>query len=80
MDSSIKVSLRDVYGVTKAYPANEQAHCLAAMVGTKTLTAETLRHAKGMGFTLSYVDYFTGREFVVAANAPSLPGQLARLS
>jgi hypothetical protein len=58
MQTIIAVTLKDVYGQTKAYPANDQASRLAALVGTKTLTVETLRQAQAMGFALTYVDRF----------------------
>lgn len=48
----ILVTLRDVYGETKAYPANEQARLLAEIAGTKTLTHRTLALAERMGATI----------------------------
>ena len=54
----IAVTLKESYGRTLAYPANEQAHRLAAMLGAKTLTAHVLRQAQDMGLTLAYVDRF----------------------
>lgn len=56
METAIKVQIRDVYGRPVAYPANQQAERLADMVGTKTLTIQTLRQAKAMGFVLIEVD------------------------
>jgi hypothetical protein len=58
MQDIITVTLKDVYGTVKAYPANVQAEKLAALVGTKTLTVQTLRLAKDMGFRLTYRDRF----------------------
>ena len=58
MQNVITVSLKDVYGTTKAYPANDQAVKLAALVGTKTLTPSTLMQAKAMGFRLTYRDAY----------------------
>ena len=54
----IAVTLKESYGRTLAYPANEQAHKLAAMLGAKTLTAHVLRQAQDMGLTLAYIDRF----------------------
>jgi len=62
MDNVIAVTLKDVYGAVKAYPANEQAERLASLVGTKTLTVATLRSAAAMGFTLRYIDRFGAAE------------------
>ena len=58
MQTTITVSLRSVYGVTKAYPANDQAEKLADLVGTKTLTPATLLQAAKMGFRITYRDHF----------------------
>jgi hypothetical protein len=58
METRIERTLREVYGTVKAYPVNEQAKRLAALAGTKTLTADTLRTARDMGFDLVYVDRF----------------------
>jgi hypothetical protein len=58
MNRVIQVTIKSVYGADKIYPANDQAQKLAALVGTKTLTNETLRAAMAMGFELQYVDRF----------------------
>lgn len=58
MDSVLQITIRDVYGRETIYPHNEQAKRLAALVGTKTLTQQTLRDAVRMGFRLQYVDRF----------------------
>ena len=50
MNQRIEVKLRDIYGATKAYPANEQAERLARLANTKTLTYATLSQAAEMGF------------------------------
>lgn len=47
-----RVTARSVYGQTNIYPANDVADGLAAIAGTKTLTARTLRIARDMGFVL----------------------------
>lgn len=52
MDSTVEVVVKSVYGNETVYPANPQAHHLAAIAGTKTLTEFTLRQAKAMGFTI----------------------------
>jgi hypothetical protein len=52
MDTQLLIELRDVYGETKAYPANEQAKLFAAMLGTKTLTHEKLCLIERLGFTI----------------------------
>jgi len=48
----IAVTIKNVYGEPKAYPANEQAQILADIAGTKTLTVNTLRCAEDMGFII----------------------------
>jgi len=52
MNSRIEIKLRDVYGTTKAYPANDQAERLAKLSQTKTLTRFALSHAADMGFEI----------------------------
>lgn len=54
MNNIITVKIKDVFGTEKAYPANDQAERLAALVGTKTLTGATLRSAKAMGFRITW--------------------------
>jgi hypothetical protein len=62
MNTTLKITLKEVYGQTKAYPACEQSEWIAKLAGTKTLTLEALRIAKDMGFTLQYVDRFGATE------------------
>lgn len=74
MDTTIAISLKDVYGQVKAYPANEQATKLANLVGTKTLTVQTLIDAASMGFRITYRDRFgayadMSREHILAIAA-----------
>lgn len=49
---TIKIEVKNVYGTLKAYPVCEHARTFAAMVGTKTLTRETLRHIQALGYTI----------------------------
>ena len=55
MNNEIQVTIRSVYGLNKAFPTNDQAANLAAMAGTKTVTARTLAQAKKMGFDIVVV-------------------------
>jgi len=41
----IHVEERTTYGAKRFYPANQAARALALLLGSKTLTAENLRHA-----------------------------------
>ena len=52
MDTKLLIELRDVYGETKAYPANDQAKLFAEMLGTKTLTHRNLCLIEQLGFTI----------------------------
>lgn len=52
MEKQIQVQIREVYGVKKVYPANPQAHLLAEIAGTKTLTHAALCLAERMGFEI----------------------------
>lgn len=61
MQTQIHVSIREVYGQPKAYPACQQAEILSHLVGTKTLTHAALKSAQAMGFELVYVDRYGAR-------------------
>ena len=52
MNSVIEVTAKSVYGRVMLYPANDQAERLAEIVGTRTLTVNTLQTARAMGFTV----------------------------
>tara|TARA_R100000687_G_C6402609_1_gene142633 strand:+ start:235 stop:441 length:207 start_codon:yes stop_codon:yes gene_type:complete len=56
MDSTIAISVRNVYGEDKYYPANDQARSLASIAGTKTITMATMRLAADMGFTIKRIE------------------------
>lgn len=49
---SIKVQIRNVYGNETVYPACPAAVTFAAIAGTKTLTADTLRLVERLGYTI----------------------------
>lgn len=49
---SVKVEIKDVYGTRTVYPVCENARSFAAIAGTKTLTKETIRHIKDLGFAV----------------------------
>jgi hypothetical protein len=49
---TILIQIRDVYGVSKAYPLNVRAKVLAEIAGTKTLTRAVLELAVLIGFTI----------------------------
>jgi len=54
-NDAIKVKVKDVYGKTTIYPANEAAETLAAIAGTKTLTPATLELAEKLGLLVMEV-------------------------
>jgi hypothetical protein len=58
MNATIQITIKSVYGRETIYPVCDQAKRLAALVGTKTLTQETIRQAIGMGFEIEYVDAY----------------------
>ena len=49
---TVTVSVRRVYGMPVIYPADANAHSFAAIAGTKTLTRQTVRHIKNLGFEI----------------------------
>ncbi len=52
MKTTILVEVKNVYGVLKAYPANEAAEILSEIAGTKTLSTQTLNLAKRLGMLI----------------------------
>jgi hypothetical protein len=52
---SIKITLKDVYGETKAYPACPKACVFADMLGTNTLTQHALRSIQRLGYEVEVV-------------------------
>ena len=49
---TVTVSVRRVYGMPVIYPADANARSFAAIPGTKTLTRQTVRHIKNLGFEI----------------------------
>ena len=47
---TVTVSVRRIYGMPVIYPADANARSFAAIAGTKTLTRQTVRHIKNLGF------------------------------
>lgn len=48
----VMIDVRNVYGNTTIYPANEAAKLFAKIAGTKTLTNATLALAEQLGFSI----------------------------
>jgi hypothetical protein len=55
---TIQVELRDVYGLTKAYPRNQPAEAIARIAGAKTLTKTVLVNTLALGCTVEVLDRF----------------------
>lgn len=51
--NTITVTVRRVYGNPVIYPACEQARQFARIAGTKTLTLDTLRQIRELGYTIT---------------------------
>ena len=51
--NTITVTIRRVYGNPVIYPACEQARQFARIAGTKTLTLDTLRQIRALGYTIA---------------------------
>ena len=59
----IQVEVKNVYGNETVYPYCEQAKLFARIAGTKTLTVETLKSIKALGYEIEpYI-----REWTIAA-------------
>ena len=48
----IIVSIKSVYGNEQIYPVCAKAESFAAIAGTKTLTQQTLRQVKALGYSI----------------------------
>lgn len=51
--NTITVTVRRVYGNPVIYPACDQARQFARIAGTKTLTLDTLRQIRALGYTIA---------------------------
>ena len=53
MNTNILVRITNNYGSRAVYPVCDTAKKLAALVGTKTFTPETLARIQGLGFVVA---------------------------
>ena len=53
MTNTIKVEVKDVYGVLKYYPLCEKAQLFADIAGTKTLTVQVIKKIEALGYSIS---------------------------
>ena len=51
-NNQLIVTIKNVYGKEMIYPANSVAQIFADIAGQKTLSRETLKHAKSLGYTI----------------------------
>lgn len=49
---TVTIQVKNNYGAMVAYPVCERAQHFASIAGTKTLTAEALKHIKALGFEI----------------------------
>ena len=49
-----RVLLRDVYGVTRIYPNDENARQFARIAGTKTISEQVLKIMRALGFQVFF--------------------------
>lgn len=49
---TLTLEIRQVYGVSRAYPACDTSRKFAALLNVKTLTREHLRHIEALGYAL----------------------------
>ena len=47
---TLKLEIRTVYGIVKAYPKCEQSRLFAKIAGTTTLTSQNLKHIQDLGY------------------------------
>ena len=48
----ITVTVKHIYGVVKIYPVCPKAHLLARLANTKTLTSDSIKTIKDLGYTV----------------------------
>lgn len=53
MKPTIMVTTRTVYGNAVIYPACDQSRVFAALAGTKTLTLQSLKKIKALGYEIT---------------------------
>jgi len=49
----IKVKIKSNYGTEAIYPACKKAELFAAIAGTKTLTSDTIKKIKALGYQIT---------------------------
>ena len=59
-NNEIKVYLKNVYGCEKTYPYCEKSKIIAAMLGQKTLTPDTLCYIKKLGYQVTVINEMRG--------------------
>ena len=52
---TLKLEIKTVYGVVKAYPKCEQSKLFAKIAGTTTLTSQNLKHIQDLGYAFECV-------------------------
>lgn len=53
MSGNVIIEVRHVYGVPTIYPACPKSALLARLAGTKTITADSLRIIRELGYTVT---------------------------
>lgn len=56
---NITVSIKNIYGNQTIYPACEASKTFAAIAGTKTLTTQTIKLIKRLGYTVNVQQVIT---------------------
>lgn len=64
---NITVTIKNVYGEDKVYPACENSRRFAEIAGTKTLTQHTIRQIKAMGIAVGISDSQSNLERMITA-------------
>ena len=64
---NIIVTIKNVYGEDKVYPACENSRRFAEIAGTKTLTPHTIRQIKAMGIAVGIADTQSQLEQMITA-------------
>ena len=63
-DKMVIVEIKNVNGVDKAYPVNDDAKVFAAIAGTKTLTDDTMVKIKTLGYKVMESMEFSYSQYI----------------
>lgn len=75
---TVQITIKNVFGINKAYPVNTSGELFARIAQTKTLTRKTLGNILALGATIQEVDRFgrAMRSYVGPQSSSNLPATI----